>query len=290
MGAPTYVEGELSLARGGKLFTVKYLPAEGTPLKAVLVFHHGYGEHVGRYTDVFNKLASDGISVYSYDAFSFGRSEPNDDKRGHIEDFMFFVDDLEQYVADVKAQHPGTPLFLAGQSLGGLISTYTVLRNQSQYAGLLLWSAAIDVKRNLALKILAPLSGIAAKLIPMARIAPAVDPNDMSTDPAAVATYLADKNVFVGNVRAKFANQAMHAIDGLRLRCKELTLPLLSVHGTSDNVAPMKAVKRLLEEAQSTDTKMHEFPGSYHELFHGPERDEATLVVRDWIQRLTSSL
>jgi alpha-beta hydrolase superfamily lysophospholipase len=51
MGVPTYVEGELSLARGGKLFTVKYLPAEGTPLKAVLVFHHGYGEHVGRYTD-----------------------------------------------------------------------------------------------------------------------------------------------------------------------------------------------------------------------------------------------
>jgi alpha-beta hydrolase superfamily lysophospholipase len=70
------------------------------------------------------------------------------------------VDDLEQYVLDVKAQHPGTPLFLAGQSLGGLISTYTVLRNQSQYAGLLLWSAAIDVKRNLALKILAPLSGV----------------------------------------------------------------------------------------------------------------------------------
>jgi alpha-beta hydrolase superfamily lysophospholipase len=40
---------------------------------------------------VFNKLASDGIAVYSYDAFSFGRSEPNDDKRGHIEDFMLFV-------------------------------------------------------------------------------------------------------------------------------------------------------------------------------------------------------
>jgi hypothetical protein len=54
----------------------------------------------------------------------------------------------------------------------------------------------------------------------MARIAPAVDPNDMSTDPAAVATYLADKNVFVGNVRAKFANQAMHAIDGLRPRVR----------------------------------------------------------------------
>jgi alpha-beta hydrolase superfamily lysophospholipase len=49
-------------------------------------------------------------------------------------------------------------------------------------------------------------------------------------------------------------------------QCKELTLPLLSLHGTSDNIAPMKAVKRLLEEAQSTDTKMHEFPGSYHEV------------------------
>jgi acylglycerol lipase len=33
--------------RGQRLHTVQYIPAE--PAKALLIFHHGYGEHTGRY-------------------------------------------------------------------------------------------------------------------------------------------------------------------------------------------------------------------------------------------------
>lgn len=45
-----YKEGELTNARSQKLFTVSYTPSTGAP-KAVIFFHHGYGEHVGRYKD-----------------------------------------------------------------------------------------------------------------------------------------------------------------------------------------------------------------------------------------------
>ena len=40
-------EGERLSCRGEKLLTVRYAPPGET--KAVLVWHHGYGEHVGRY-------------------------------------------------------------------------------------------------------------------------------------------------------------------------------------------------------------------------------------------------
>ena len=42
-----YEEGSRASVTGNKLFTVTYLP-EG-PAQAALVFHHGLGEHVGRY-------------------------------------------------------------------------------------------------------------------------------------------------------------------------------------------------------------------------------------------------
>lgn len=45
-----YKEGERKSVRGHKLFTVEYYPKD-VQLKAVLVFHHGLAEHVGRYAD-----------------------------------------------------------------------------------------------------------------------------------------------------------------------------------------------------------------------------------------------
>lgn len=45
----TFTEGQHVNSRGQTLYTVQYMP-EGQPT-AALVFHHGYGEHVGRYVD-----------------------------------------------------------------------------------------------------------------------------------------------------------------------------------------------------------------------------------------------
>lgn len=47
---------------------------------------------------------------------------------------------------------PDTPCIAAGQSMGGLIATHLVLRDQSAWAGLILCSAAIDVEWNLVLR------------------------------------------------------------------------------------------------------------------------------------------
>jgi alpha-beta hydrolase superfamily lysophospholipase len=41
------VEGERLSCRGEKLFTVRYTPT--TTTRAVMIFSHGYAEHVGRY-------------------------------------------------------------------------------------------------------------------------------------------------------------------------------------------------------------------------------------------------
>ena len=61
-------EGERSNSRGHKLLTVHYAAdaAEGIAPSAVLIWHHGYGEHVGRYkwgADKPTFLGSDDTTV-----------------------------------------------------------------------------------------------------------------------------------------------------------------------------------------------------------------------------------
>lgn len=45
----------------------------------------------------------------------------------------------------------------------------------------------------------------------------------------------------------------------------------------------LQAVKRLLAAAASTNKELKEFPGGYHELLMGPEKEEAAKTLKDWI-------
>lgn len=45
------VEGERASARGHKLYSVAYLPDGGAPPAALLCWHHGVAEHIGRYSE-----------------------------------------------------------------------------------------------------------------------------------------------------------------------------------------------------------------------------------------------
>ena len=62
------------------------------------------------------------------------------------------VDDYAVYAGDVRARFAGAtspPAFAAGQSMGGLLATHLVLRDQAAWDGLILCSAAIDLEWNL---------------------------------------------------------------------------------------------------------------------------------------------
>lgn len=62
------------------------------------------------------------------------------------------VQDASEFADEVLKSQPATPVFIGGQSLGGLISASVVLRNQSVWTGMVLCSAAIDVEWNLTLR------------------------------------------------------------------------------------------------------------------------------------------
>lgn len=63
------------------------------------------------------------------------------------------MDDLDEFVCEVGELYPkGIPLFLGGQSMGGLITLLEALRIQGRLAGVVLTSAAVNVEWTPALK------------------------------------------------------------------------------------------------------------------------------------------
>ena len=62
------------------------------------------------------------------------------------------VGDLVDFAQQVQSQSAGVPMFVGGQSMGGMVSCLAALRRPDLFAGLLLCSAAIDVERTLVMR------------------------------------------------------------------------------------------------------------------------------------------
>lgn len=87
------------------------------PVKAVAIALHGFNDYSNAFAEVAEDFAAAGIATYAYDQRGFGAApEPG---------FWFgekaMVDDLLTMVALARARHPGAPIHLLGESMGGAV-------------------------------------------------------------------------------------------------------------------------------------------------------------------------
>ncbi|GFH26723.1 hydrolase_4 domain-containing protein [Haematococcus lacustris] len=200
------------------------------------------------------------------------------------------LDDLALVVGDALrgAEVEGeaaVPMFLGGQSMGGLVAAHAALGSQPAWSGLILHSAALGVEWTPVLKAQAPVGALLGKLLPRARIVPAVRPEDMSPDPKAVAAYMSDPLNTVGPVAARTGAVLLDAFQSLAKRNAAFTLPIYAAHGTHDKCTSLPAVRRMVSEASSRDKQLREVEGGYHELLLGEEADNCIRPLVAWIQQ-----
>ena len=278
-----HTSGQFLGADGTRLHLQAWLPA-GPDLtaavdpSAAIAVVHGYGDHGGRYAWFGEALAARGFAVYVYDLRGHGQSSGT---RGQVGRFDEYVDDTEVFLDEVRRLQPGRPLFLLGHSMGGLICARLAEERSPDVRGLVLSSPFFALTEEVL-----PQKLLGAKLLavvwPGRDIGNTVQAGDLSHDGAVVKAYVSDR--LVHHVApARWAVQVLKAQSAALDDAARITLPLLLLFGTEDQVADARYSEEVFSRAASADKTVLRYEGFYHECFNEVGREKVYADLAAWL-------
>ena len=266
--------GSFDAHDGTKLWRRHWLPT--APERGVLIIQHGLRDHSDNYDRLARRATAMGFSVWAMDLRGHGRSAG---PRVAPDPWEDYVADLDQFVGIVAAAEPGQPLFLYGHSMGGPIVTLEVIEHRRAFAGLILSAPALNLGVPPLVVASVRLLGVIAPELGAMKL----DPYSFSTDPAIGAAMVKDPLVEQGpgpaRTAAGLADAAARIFDGI----DRLTLPILALHGTADQLTAPSGSRALVERAPSADKTLRIYDGFAHDLVHEPEGHRVEDDVLAWL-------
>lgn len=270
-----YSEFDLQSLDGTKLFAREWRPA--TPIKAWMTICHGQSEHSGRYDYAARKLVEAGYAIAISDLRGHGQS---DGKRGHVDLFSHYVEDLRTTLNYVRSQNPNH-LFLGGHSLGGLVATFLALENPADVTGLFLSGAALRFNFEPP-PWKAYLGQIMAKILPDLTMGNEVKVEDLSHDQSIVDRQRNDPFNH-GVISARAFVEFVSAQQTVLKRIEEIKLPSLIMHGEKDKLIAVSGSRELYAGISSEEKQLKIYKDFYHEIFNELDRDKVLKDLRDWL-------
>jgi alpha-beta hydrolase superfamily lysophospholipase len=245
----------------------------GKPWASVLLVH-GLAEHSGRYEAVGDQLTGAGLDVTAYDHRGMGGSGG---RRGDVERWSQFHDDLAERLADVRARDPRHPVVLYAHSLGGLIAAGYLLSYRPNPDLAVLTSPALDSalpawKKGLARSL--------ARMTPTMAIPNGIKGDTLSRDPS-VAEKTVDDPMCVKTTTARMAVAGLAEQERVRSICaRGFGIPTLVLHGEDDGLVPASASEIL---AAAPLVERRTYPGLRHELHNEPEGPSVIDDIVAWL-------
>lgn len=270
-------QGKISGCGGLYLSWRAWLPQQ--PRAAVLLVH-GFGEHCGRYGNVVETLVPAGISVWGIDHRGHGQSQG---RRGHVDSFSDYVEDLHRFYQEVVEPALGTmPRFVLGHSMGSIIAMNYVTMYSVGLSGCVLsgTGAASPLSEN---KVLAAATALLSTLAPRGRIRFPLPPEFISRDPEVVAAYKADPLVH-NKLSFRLGNEMRVALARGVQGIQGLDIPILIQCGSEDESFIRQ--RELYDGLISRDKTFKLYPGLKHEVYNEmePDRKQVLADLLDWLQ------
>jgi len=263
---------------GATLYGEVFLPPS-TPTAVALIVH-GYAEHCGRYREVAHALVKEGLAVFSYDYRGHGRSSG---RRGHLERWDDYHDDLDAALAEARKLAPGRPVVLTSHSNGGLIS----LRALTDAHRRPKVDAVIVSSPFLALRLKVPPAKVWLAR-GMSRVLPAftqrneLRPEDLTSDPERQAARVAD-TLCHDVASARWFTEAMAAQEHVRRQAAEVVLPTLWLIGEADPIADPATAQDVARRVRGAD--VHLLEGYRHEVWNERERAHPLAKAAEFARR-----
>lgn len=265
------------VAADGTSLPVTVWPAAGGKPKAVILGLHGFGDYRKAWEEPADIWAKDGITTYSYDQRGFGGSPT----RGRWPGTEALVDDAKAMMLLLRARHPGVPIYLAGESMGGAVALVAEDRG-AEIDGLILLATALRSRDTFGPVLTAGL-WFFAHTVPWFPSGPTSIDYKPTDNPKTLEKLRNDPQM-IRQTRLDMGYGLVDLMDAAREAAGRVHVPYLMLHGLGDRIIPQQPVKAAIEVMpRRSDSKLAFYKEGYHLLLRDKEGKTVADDVAVWI-------
>lgn len=256
------------------------------PAKAVILCVHGLGLHNGTYESFGERFCKNGFAVYAIDVRGFGSWIAA--KGRERVDFEGCMEDVKSTLHVLHRAHPGLPVFILGESMGGAIALRATAMFPDLVQGLISSVPAGDrFKQGSArLKVALHLLDSANKPIDMGEIV------DQATQKPEVRKAWINDPLNKLNLSPNELIQFQHFMNQNHESAKLIKdTPVLFVQGCQDRLVRPEGTVELFNKLATPDRQLELISNGEHLIFEENQfTDEDIKIVSDWMAKhLTAS-
>jgi len=256
--------------------------------KAVLIALHGFNDYRRFIESAAHYLQQQQIFCYAYDQRGFGGS-PN---TGFWAGSDTYAGDLVQFTQLIQARHPGIPVYLLGESMGGAIVIDAMVRpNKPDVAGIILSAPAVWGRKTMPWYQTSLLWALSHTLPWMTLTGKGLD--IMPSDNIDMLRALGSDPLVIKETRVDAIYGLTDLMDQALSSADKLSKQTLLLYGEKDQIVPPEPTKLFVENLlthQPIGKKIAYYQNGYHMLL----RDlQAPLIWQDiahWILNQNAAL
>lgn len=273
------------VAHDGQRIPVRtWMPAGREPA-AVIVAVHGFNDYSNFFDAAGKFLATRDIAAYAFDQRGFGAAPA----AGMWPGIPTLVKDLKTVIALVRARHPGAPLYLFGESMGGAVAMVYISETGKpgrprDIDGVILSAPAVWGRQTMPWYQTAAL-WISAHVMPKARLT-GQGLKIMASDNIDMLRALGRDPMVIKNTRIDAIYGLTNLMDKALEAAPDLYLPALVLYGEKDEVIPREPVELMLSRLPEEGKPAREvifYADGYHMLTRDLQAETVWRDIARWI-------
>jgi alpha-beta hydrolase superfamily lysophospholipase len=282
VSAPTLRDATFVTSDGTELPLRHWQPPAGIAPHGVVLALHGFNDYSNAFADSGPALAKAGLVVYAYDQRGFGEAP----HRGLWPGVEALTGDLATAAELVTARHPGLPLYLLGESMGGAVVLAALAGSESpQAAGVILAAPAVWARSTMPFHQRAAL-WLGARLFPWARFS-GRGLGIQASDNIEMLRALGRDPLFIKETRTDTIDGLVNLMDAALQAGPRIDERALLLYGQRDQVIPAEptiAFWRSLPEAAAARQRFAYYPEGWHMLLRDLQAEVVIADIAAWIR------
>jgi len=276
--APLLARSHFATADGAILPVRTWWPQDGKP-RAIIVALHGFNDYANAFAQPGDYLKARGIGVLSYDQRGFGLSPG----RGLWAGTETYKADLAAVVNQIHRRHPGIPVHILGESMGGAVAIAAMAGPAPPDVASLILSAPAVWSRSLMPWYQRALLALVASTLPDLELTGS-GLKIQASDNIEMLRNLGRDPWVIKSTRVEAIEGLTDLMDTAQARAGEIGIPVLVLYGARDQIIPKPPIEAILKKlATVRSSRWVYYPKGYHLLLRDLNAGQPLADIAAWI-------